>query len=396
MSATAPTPTTPKPCSALLAPDPGTGGRVEALDVLRGIAILGTLASNIWIFTGAIGTDANRVIPQWLGDISQWLPNGKFLGLLTIMFGIGLEIQRQAALRHGKKWPGAYPVRAGLLFVDGLLNYIFVVQFDVLRAYAFTGLIVAFLLLTSERVQWWLIGIFLTAHFALMAVTATNSTLNTGADWSNIGTVLEEEAGTGYWGGVLDTIRNLGSGFDINSEFFTIVMMGIGLFLLGAKLYRIGIFTPARRQLRYWLIGSGFLIALPVDYILSHTDIADGMFSSHARYGAAACVALGILALVAEFYQHRTPGYIGRHLAFVGKMALTCYLLQNIIGVILQNTVLSHDALTNVDNTLATYLSFTAISLFLITFARLWLTRSSRGPFELAWNWCYRKITRSR
>lgn len=388
-----------KPRSALSATAPESGGRVEALDVLRGIAILGTLASNIWIFTAAIGADANRVIPEWLGDISHWLPNGKFLGLLTIMFGIGLEIQRQAALRHGKKWPGTYPVRAGLLFVDGLLNYIFVVQFDVLRAYALTGLIVAFLLLTSERVQWWFIGLFLTAHFALMAATVTitaNPANDMGIDWTNTGTALEEEAGTGYWEGVLDTIRNIGAGFDINSEFFTIVMMGIGLFLLGAKLYRIGIFTPARRRLRYWLIGIGFLIAMPVDYILSYVDIAGGMFSGHARYGAAVCVALGILALVAEFYQHRTPGYIGRHLAFVGKMALTCYLLQNIIGVILQNTALRHDALANVDNTLATYIAFTIISLLLILFARLWLARFSRGPFELTWNWCYRKITRTR
>lgn len=90
--------------------------------------------------------------PGWLWRFSMWLPNGKFLGLLTIMFGIGLEIQRQSALRAGRKWPDKYPVRALLLFADGVLNYIFVVQFDVLRAYAVVGVLVAFLLLTSERV----------------------------------------------------------------------------------------------------------------------------------------------------------------------------------------------------------------------------------------------------
>lgn len=86
---------------------PATGRRLPALDVLRGIAILGTLASNIWIFTSVIGLSAGARPTEsgtsLLADVSSWLPNGKFLGLLTIMFGIGLEIQRQAAVRAGKK-----------------------------------------------------------------------------------------------------------------------------------------------------------------------------------------------------------------------------------------------------------------------------------------------------
>lgn len=40
------------------------------------------------------------------------------------------------ALRRGSRWPGTYLIRTGLLFLDGMLNYIFVVQIDVLRAYA--------------------------------------------------------------------------------------------------------------------------------------------------------------------------------------------------------------------------------------------------------------------
>lgn len=156
--------------------------RVPALDVLRGIAILGTLASNIWIFTAGVGAAVEGRTPAWLAEVSSWIPNGKFLGLLTIMFGIGLEIQRQSAQRSGRGWPGKYPIRAGLLFLDGPLNSVFVVQFDVLRAYAVTGLIVAFLLLTSERVQTWLIGIFVTGHLALMAFMAAGPATSTAAE----------------------------------------------------------------------------------------------------------------------------------------------------------------------------------------------------------------------
>ncbi|MDO5645768.1 MAG: DUF418 domain-containing protein [Dermabacter sp.] len=399
-------PATPAPSSAralLASPVPGTGGRVEALDVLRGIAILGTLASNIWIFTASGGLDADTLIPGWLTEVSSWLPNGKFLGLLTIMFGIGLEIQRQAAIRQGKRWPGGYPVRAGLLFLDGLLNYIFVVQFDVLRAYALTGLIVAFLLLTSERVQWWLIGIFLSIHLTFMTVMAVGGAsalpgsdvhLDTLGSDARPGDALAGtvDPGTGYWDEVRMTVQNLGEGFNLTSEFFTIVLMGLGLFLLGANLYRRGIFTPARRRLRLWLIGIGFFVALPLDFFLSQSTFADSVFSGHARYGTAFVVSLGILALVAEFYQYRRPGFIGRQLAAVGTMALTCYLLQNIIGVLVQRNLITPGYLDGVDSTLVTYVSFAVISLILVVFSRLWLSKFSRGPFELAWNWSYRRI----
>lgn len=76
--------------------------RIASLDVIRGLAILGTLASNIWLFQAFFG---ERVIDVRWADLLSWTSEGKFLGLLTIMFGIGLEIQRQAAARRGLRWP---------------------------------------------------------------------------------------------------------------------------------------------------------------------------------------------------------------------------------------------------------------------------------------------------
>jgi uncharacterized protein len=57
--------------------------------------------------------------------------NGKFLALL---FGIGLELQYQSARRRGTPWPGWYLWRAALLFVEGLLHYLLVFEFDVLMS----------------------------------------------------------------------------------------------------------------------------------------------------------------------------------------------------------------------------------------------------------------------
>lgn len=137
---------------------PDASRRLPALDVLRGIAILGTLMTNIWIFSGVTSTmgDADlaaaglRSVPEQIFDTMLSLTtDGKYIGLLTIMFGIGLEIQRQSALRKGETWPGAYPWRAGLFILDGLLNYIFIFEFDVLMGYGLTGLVVAFVMAGS-------------------------------------------------------------------------------------------------------------------------------------------------------------------------------------------------------------------------------------------------------
>lgn len=396
------------PTSAAQPRTPGKNERILALDVLRGIAILGTLASNIWIFAAVAGTPPEDGWGKWFADASHWLPNGKFLGLLTIMFGIGLEIQRQSALRNGRKWPGKYPIRAGLLALDGLLNFVLVVQFDVLRAYAVVGLLVAFLLLLNERVQWWLIGLFFTAHTTLMVTVGMAGPLK-GDDDEALGgeeiikvapgkvdeEFLNEMGDMSYWDSVREALRGFGDYHSPGSEFFVILIMGLGMFLLGAKLYRIGIFAAEKRRLRYWLIGLGFGVALPLDYYLGMAPGVPGELSDMSRYGTSGIVALAILCLVAEFYLRRPHvGFVGRRLAEVGRMALSCYLLQNIIGVIGQYTFLKSEALMPYSNTAITYAAFAVVSLILVVFAHLWLRKFSRGPFELVWNWSYRKIAR--
>ncbi len=102
--------------------------RVAALDVLRGVAILGTFGTNVWAFahpggpgawlagTMTAGADAVGKIETGL----LFLSNGKFLALLTILFGVGMELQYRSAVRRGSPWPGRYLVRAAILFAEGL------------------------------------------------------------------------------------------------------------------------------------------------------------------------------------------------------------------------------------------------------------------------------------
>ena len=103
--------------------------RLTVLDVLRGIAILGTLGTNIWIFMypggllGYLETGWGQSDGMHWGVLAlQQMTQGKFLGLLALMFGMGIALQQRSAIAAGIRWPGPYLVRAALLFVDGVLK----------------------------------------------------------------------------------------------------------------------------------------------------------------------------------------------------------------------------------------------------------------------------------
>ncbi|WP_435592391.1 DUF418 domain-containing protein [Nocardia sp. bgisy118] len=375
--------------------------RLVALDVLRGIAILGTLGTNIWILTnpeGLIGyieelgaaTDGGWM---WTERMLQQLAQGKFLGLLTIMFGIGLAIQQASAVRRGRAWPGGYPWRAGLLFLDGLLNFVLVAEFDVLMGYAVTGLVVAFVLATGERAQRRWLVIAAAVHLALLTLIALAMTFAPQPDSAAREPLNPNPYADGsFWDLVVFRLENA-LAFRVEAVF--VFAMSVALFLAGARLYRAGVFAPegARIRRRLMLIGA---IAAPIDFVVG---VLGGDLVLFTRYGTAPLVAFGILTVVAEFFLRRPRlGFAGRRLTEIGRTALSCYILQNLVtsalcygwGLGLAARV-SPEA--RVPFTIAIYL---VVVLIIATGAHLWLRRFERGPVEWAWHTCYRLLAGER
>ncbi|MEU4417901.1 DUF418 domain-containing protein [Nocardia salmonicida] len=373
--------------------------RVIALDVLRGIAILGTLGTNIWIFTDPAGMvgylDELGATPEnawmWSERVLQQLAQGKFLGLLTVMFGIGLAIQQGSAQRGGRPWPGRYPYRAGLLFLDGLLNFLFVAEFDVLMGYALTGLVVAYILATSERAQRrWLI-VAASVHVTMLTLFAADLTFASQQESADSAPLDPNPYADGsFWELVLFRIDHA---LIFRLETIFVFPMSIALFLVGARLFRAGVFRPEGARIRRRLMVIGFGIAAPLD--LGVGIAVGGDFVFFPRYGTAPFVALAILAAVAEFYLRRPrTGFAGTRLSEVGRTALSCYILQNLIAGILcygwgfgLAARVSDSA--RVPFTVAIYLLVAAA---IITFAHLWLRRFERGPVEWLWNRTYRAL----
>ncbi len=378
---------------------PESPARLVALDVLRGIAILGTLGTNIWILThpeGLVGYIDELSSPttgwMWSERVLQQLAQGKFLGLLTIMFGIGLAIQQGSAVRAGRRWPGGYPWRAGLLFLDGVLNFLFVAEFDVLMGYAVTGLVVAFILATNERAQRRWLTTAAGFHIAVLTLIAIAMAVANQQD-STPRTPLDPNpyADGSFWDLVLFRLENAGM-FRVEPIF--VFPMSIALFLAGARLFRAGVFRPEGARMRRRLMLIGFAVAAPIDLAVG---VLGGDLVLLTRYGTAPLVALGLLALVAERYLRRPRlGFVGRRLTEVGRMALSCYILQNLVASTLccgwgfgLAARVSPDA--RVPFTVGIYL---LVALITVTVAHLWLCRFDRGPVEWLWNLSYRALTR--
>ncbi|MGV0835421.1 DUF418 domain-containing protein [Mycolicibacterium thermoresistibile] len=379
--------------------------RYVSLDVLRGIAILGTLATNIWIYTtpdGLIGylqggTEAPgawRVVEVLLQQVAQ----GKFLGLLTVMFGIGLALQHRSALRAGLPWPGSYPWRAAVLLVDGIVHFVLMTEFDILMGYAITGWVVSYLLLTSEGAQRRIIVIAAAVHVALLtALAGALLILGDGSPAEPMALNPNPYADGSWWDLVVFRLDNA---LLFRAETILIFPMSVALFLLGARLYRAGVLDTRGRRLRRRLMWLGFGVALPVDFALGVTGGVPGLLIS--RYVTAPLVALALMAVVAEFYLRRadraTPGPVGRQLAAVGRTALSCYILQNLAasaicygwGLGVASSVAPQH---RVPTTIVVYL---AVAALMIVFAHLWLRRFDRGPVEWLWNTSYRALAGDR
>ncbi|MFD0888929.1 DUF418 domain-containing protein, partial [Streptosporangium algeriense] len=312
-----------------------TTRRIDVLDVLRGIAIMGTLGTNIWIFTdprGPAGVMDALTGGEAAETFLHFLANGKFLALLSLLFGVGMELQYRSAVRRGVTWPGRYLWRATLLFVEGLLHYVLIFEFDVLMGYAVVSVLVAFLIGRSDRVvtAWMVVtGTVFTAVIGLLTLV-----LLYGAAPVSSGSAPSRLFSEGsYLDQVAARITGMGA---YRFEAVFIVPLGVVLFLLGSRLVRAGVFEDAERgaALRRRLMVLGLGVGVPLNLL---TAFAEPGWFLVDRYLLPSLVALGLLGLVTTvaLRARNAQGPLRRGLTAVGRTALSCYVFQNLAGAAL-------------------------------------------------------------
>lgn len=170
--ATSTTPGTPAARMTPVAP----GERIELLDVLRGTALFGILAANMRGFAapGEIYASPERLFPGFADRFAQGLldvfVSGKFVTLFSFLFGLGFAVQMTRAESRGVRPGSFYPRRLLVLLAFGVVHGLLIWWGDILVPYALVGfLLLAFRKRQPATVLRWAAGILLVVCIGMAA-----------------------------------------------------------------------------------------------------------------------------------------------------------------------------------------------------------------------------------
>lgn len=127
--------------AASLAPV-SSGERIQALDVVRGFALIGIFLMNIEFFnrtTMGIGLGMPLGLTGadwWASWFVAYFVQGKFWTIFSLLFGMGFAVMLTRAERAGRPFLTPYLRRIGALAVFGAVHYIFLWEGDILFSYS--------------------------------------------------------------------------------------------------------------------------------------------------------------------------------------------------------------------------------------------------------------------
>ncbi|MDT8758644.1 DUF418 domain-containing protein [Sphingomonas psychrotolerans] len=128
--------------------DASRAGRIAALDLIRGVAVLGILLLNIVSFGLPEAAYGNpRAYGGWHGaDLAAWLINfvlfdGKMRGLFSFLFGASMLLVIERAEANGENAAAVHYRRMVWLLVFGLAHLWLVWHGDILTHYALVGML---------------------------------------------------------------------------------------------------------------------------------------------------------------------------------------------------------------------------------------------------------------
>ncbi len=134
--------------------------RIDAMDILRGLAIVGILLMNIEWFSRSIFTlstfDAGLTgLDHATGWLIRCFVEGKFYKLFALLFGMGFAVMLIRAREAGRPFGAWFSRRMAVLFIIGVLHMVFLWGGDILHDYAFAGFMLLgwIVLLQRKRFQ---------------------------------------------------------------------------------------------------------------------------------------------------------------------------------------------------------------------------------------------------
>lgn len=390
-----------------------TNERINIMDALRGIAILGIFIANLGAGFSFYDSSLNNVGPYFhkLDHTFRFWEHvfieGKFYSIFSLLFGWGMALQLKRSEINGLTPVKFMRRRLGFMFLLGLAHLLLLWTGDIVAFYALLGFVFLWMRKWNDR------KLFISA-IVMLCLPVLIYFLRT--KWN----VLLAPAGLLFTTGEkIDTALTGSKGFEeflINLKtgnyFFQLksLVAGVfyrfgdlifqsrplkvlGMFILGYLLGRNDRYKTilANKQLLWMVAGAGLLIGLPANYQLSklmETGLyyqlkIEGVYQSIAYALGVAPLALAYVALFFLFAQTAIGKKVVGILQPVGKMAFTNYISHSIIG-----TIVFYGAGFGLAREVGPvyYTSF-ALLVFIgqIILSTVWLKYFNYGPIEWLW-----------
>lgn len=380
--------------------------RIMAIDALRGFALCGILFINV----GGMGEPINWTQPLVAPDLSHpdwqawWgltlLVEGAMRALFSMLFGAGfLLFLRAAEGGAGEAGHTRLFVRRALwLCVFGLVNCTLLLwPGDILLIYGLAALVILPFAGRSNRALLLVAGGLL----ALIALWSAAAAVGGGpptpekfARWA--GVIAEERAARlGDYADNFAFMWKTTLEWTVTPEFIWWVIEAVPMMLIGMVLLRAGVLIgAASTRLYVRLTLGGFALGLTLGLAegwIAWTHWTDDQPIAEALVQPRRlALALGWLGGFFLLWRSDAPRLLFAPFAALGRMALTGYLLQSVIGALIFSGfgLGFWGKLNRLELTALVPLIMAGIAVF----AMIWLARFRFGPME----WLWRTLTYGR
>ncbi|MDH8700681.1 uncharacterized protein M2138_000012 [Dysgonomonadaceae bacterium PH5-43] len=376
-------------------------GRIDLVDALRGFAVMAILlVHSLEHFIFPVYPDAS-LQPNWLNTLDQFIFSttftlfaGKAYAIFALLFGFTFYIQYNNRLKKGEDFGFRFLWRLLLLAAFATINAAFFPAGDVLLLFSIVGIflfvvrkwsnkaiLITAIILLLQPVEWF--------HYIMKLCNETYKLpdLGVGAMYAEVAAYTKEGNFKEFLLGNITLGQKASLLWAVGAGRF---LQTAGLFMLGLLIGRTKLFVNTSENLRFWvkaLIVSAVLFAplyqLKIEINSSDADITQtiGVILDMWQKFAFTTILVSSFVLL---YQTKPFRRLTNNLKFYGRMSLTNYITQSVIGALIYFPTGLY---------LAPYcgysLSFAigvAVFFLQITFCKWWLSHHKQGPFESLWH----------
>ena len=376
--------------------------RNVAIDALRGFAVMGIILLhniehfNFYSFPDA-ANETIKALDTTLWDMMFFAFSGKTFAIFALLFGFTFYLQSRSSEKRGEDFRNRYMWRLLLLLGFGFINAAFFPG-EILVLYALVGLV-----LVPVR-YWGNKALFAMAVFLMLQpvewvkilYSVFNPLENPQQMIFSLGDVYPQLGGHSFWEMVKVNLVT-GQLASLNWAWcYGRVFQTASLFMLGILLGRLGYFDASsddslRKSRDFWI--KVLCISLPLtlvmyyfkEFVYTQIEIKF-MLSSLKTVLNSWYNFFFMLCIVASFLllYWTCGGKVQRILAPYGRMSLTDYVSQSVIGSFLYfGYGLELHKVCGTTYSLLVGIVFLALQ---VAFAHWWFKHFKRGPLETVWH----------